>query len=125
MGVHLALEVSPQCFETTVNIDVSKFSQVLTNLIGNALKFTPRGGSVTVSATLIAAESKVQISVTDTGVGIARVSLTTDCLPCSENHLKYFIYYLFRRIWVSCFKSGAILSWYVAAGGRCWMGTLQ
>ena len=43
--------------------------QVLSNITGNALNFTPQGGSVTLSARLVADE--ICITVRDTGVGIA------------------------------------------------------
>ena len=58
--------------DVIVNMDENKFAQVMTNLMGNALKFTPRGGSVTVSATL-ASKGFLQLSVADTGVGISKV----------------------------------------------------
>lgn len=50
------------------NVEHDRIIQVLSNLIGNALKFTPSGGSVRLSMQSRAAE--VEISVTDTGPGI-------------------------------------------------------
>src|SRR3989441_5659818 len=49
--------------------DERKVKQVLLNLLSNAIKFTPEGGRVDVSASL--AGDVAEISVTDTGVGIA------------------------------------------------------
>jgi signal transduction histidine kinase len=52
-------------------IDQRRMMQVLTNLLGNALKFTPEGGSVVVRAAVEAAEpTMMSVSVSDTGRGI-------------------------------------------------------
>lgn len=48
--------------------DRSRLTQVISNLIGNALKFTPRGGSV--ATTVIVSEAHVEVAVEDTGRGI-------------------------------------------------------
>jgi signal transduction histidine kinase len=48
--------------------DPQRIGQVLTNLIGNGLKFTPRGGSVTVG--LESVDDGAMLTVADTGVGI-------------------------------------------------------
>jgi len=51
--------------------DREKVEQILTNLIGNAIKFTPEGGKVVVSARLSdKVKNAVGISVHDTGIGI-------------------------------------------------------
>jgi signal transduction histidine kinase len=49
--------------------DERKVKQVLLNLLSNALKFTPEGGRVDVRATV--SDGMAEVSVTDTGVGIA------------------------------------------------------
>jgi two-component system OmpR family sensor kinase len=53
--------------------DRDRLKQVLVNLIGNAIKYTPRGGEVVVG--LGKAENQAQITVTDTGPGITEEDL--------------------------------------------------
>jgi two-component system, chemotaxis family, sensor kinase Cph1 len=55
--------------------DSDRFYQVLSNLIGNAVKFTPSGGRIAVGAT--ATGDKVTFSVEDTGPGIPRDQLAS------------------------------------------------
>jgi signal transduction histidine kinase len=52
-----------------VHADRGRLLQVMSNLIGNAIKFTPEGGAVTVSVTR--EDGEIRLSVADTGVGIA------------------------------------------------------
>src|SRR4030095_15172707 len=56
--------------------DRDKINQVLTNLIGNAIKFTPVQGRITVSASRNGGES-VQVSVSDTGPGVPQARRET------------------------------------------------
>lgn len=53
--------------------DVSRISQVISNLLGNALKFTPRGGLIRFSASQTA--DFVTFAVQDSGLGISPVHL--------------------------------------------------
>ena len=55
--------------------DAERLKQVLLNLLGNAVKFTPAGGSVTVSATARDDQGAIAFEVADTGIGIARDKL--------------------------------------------------
>ncbi|MDD5466026.1 MAG: ATP-binding protein [Candidatus Omnitrophica bacterium] len=58
-----------------VNIDGDRIIQVLTNLIGNAIKFTPANGNVVIEASLRAEGKEVMVSVEDNGVGISKEDL--------------------------------------------------
>lgn len=59
--------------EVTVTADHARVRQVLVNLVGNAVKFTPPDGSVTVSTAVVSMDGGAwgEIRVADTGPGIA------------------------------------------------------
>jgi two-component system phosphate regulon sensor histidine kinase PhoR len=59
-----------------ITFDPDRIIQVLTNLIGNAIKFTPQGGTITVSAGVNAASGDAQVSVEDSGIGIPPESIS-------------------------------------------------
>ncbi len=66
-GVTLVLEPTTQ----SAHCDADRIIQALMNLIGNALKFTPSGGRVTISTTVPAGpDDLIVIAVTDEGRGI-------------------------------------------------------
>lgn len=52
-----------------VEVNADRIDQVFANLLDNALKFTPEGGKITISARKI--EEKIEVSVEDTGVGLS------------------------------------------------------
>ncbi|MBE7471192.1 MAG: response regulator [Anaerolineales bacterium] len=59
-----------------INGDIGQLRSALTRIVGNAIKYTPDGGRITISARLLAKtngqdQAFVQIVVADTGVGIA------------------------------------------------------
>lgn len=54
-----------------IRADVQRLTQALSNVIGNAIKYTPDGGRITVSAQRLG-NDRLEIIVTDTGVGIDR-----------------------------------------------------
>jgi signal transduction histidine kinase len=65
-GVALGLTVEPD--EIVVEADDRKVRQVVFNLVSNAVKFTPAGGRVDVSARLV--DGVVVVAIADTGPGI-------------------------------------------------------
>lgn len=66
-----------------VNVDRQLFMQIFVNLIDNAIKYTPDGGAITVSAKICSSEGiegaetaaeEIVLSVEDTGIGIPMAS---------------------------------------------------
>lgn len=70
-GVNLILTLSEQL--PILMGDGDRLAQVFTNLVDNALKFTPPGGTVTIWPACVKGE--MQVSVTDTGKGIPTQAL--------------------------------------------------
>ena len=72
-GVELSLATEPE--EITISADGRRVRQIVFNLVSNAVKFTPTGGRVDLSARLD--DGQVEIAVADTGPGIAPEELET------------------------------------------------
>ena len=53
-----------------VSADLERVTQVIINLLGNAVKYTPAGGAVSISASYDSDRSEVRVDVKDTGIGI-------------------------------------------------------
>jgi signal transduction histidine kinase len=108
-NIRLEQDVAPRDLEARA--DRERLVQVLSNLVGNALKFTPDGGAIRVSARKEG--RRVRFEVRDTGPGIA-----PDHLP-----------HLFDRYWKADVRGarGAGLGLYIAKGiveahgGRIWV----
>lgn len=69
----------------TIHVDAARITQVLLNLLGNALQYTPSGGQVTIHCSVSSdqasdnclsdADHCLQITVTDTGIGLTAEQL--------------------------------------------------
>ena len=110
-GKSIRIELAPVA-ELTVCADRERILQVLSNLLANAVKFTPEGGRITVSAARDG--GSVRVSVSDTGPGIA------------AEHVPH----LFEQFWQAASgtrRGGAGLGLHIAHGivqahaGRIWV----
>jgi CheY-like chemotaxis protein len=71
-GVTLVTQVDPNPVPTVG--DSARLQQVVWNLVSNAIKFTPKGGTVTVALRTVG--ERAEITVADTGIGIPPESLS-------------------------------------------------
>jgi signal transduction histidine kinase len=69
----VALRIEPPTEAVSVYADISLIQRVLENLVGNALKYTPEGGKVSIAVQSSA--HAVGVSVVDTGPGISKEDL--------------------------------------------------
>ena len=90
-GIALEIDISP--VESPVCGDVARLQQVVTNLLTNSLKFTPRGGRLTVA--LAGDGPEAVLTVSDTGSGIK-----ADALP--------FVFERFRQASIADTKAGGL-----------------
>ncbi|MEW5729903.1 MAG: nitrate- and nitrite sensing domain-containing protein [Pseudomonadota bacterium] len=79
---HVALTIKVPDGLPQLNGDERRLKQVLVNLLGNAVKFTPSGGRVEVSARL--ADGAMEIAVADTGIGIAAEDIAKIMAPFGQ-----------------------------------------
>ena len=68
-GIRLCISKNDQLAGVTVNADVGRLYQILGNLIVNALRYTPPGGTITLQRECV--HDLVRLIVRDTGQGIA------------------------------------------------------
>jgi len=70
MGLRLNLQVPPGPPPAALMGDSEKLEVVLTNLLGNAVKFTERGGTIDVQVRYVDNNQAIEIEVADNGPGI-------------------------------------------------------
>jgi histidine kinase len=69
----ITLQLTPSNGPTLVLADADRAAQVVINLVGNAIRYTPDGGTVQIA--VAAADGFAEISVQDNGIGIPAESL--------------------------------------------------
>ncbi|NDC37241.1 MAG: response regulator [Proteobacteria bacterium] len=69
----LPLDVSESVLSRSIFVDAKHIHQIVINLMSNAVKYTPKGGTVWLSAEPVV--DKIKISVHDTGVGISQENI--------------------------------------------------
>lgn len=80
-GIELRMLAGEAC---TLQADRARITQVLDNLIGNALKFTPSGGRVEVETAVL--DGRALVRVRDTGIGLSPQQMGKLFLPFSQAH---------------------------------------
>lgn len=71
--INLSMSIDGSVTVQTMAADTDKLERVIFNLLGNALKFTPAGGSVKLN--IAQSDDNLVITVTDSGIGIAAAEL--------------------------------------------------
>ena len=64
----ITLDLNPASVTLQADLDPIRFSQVLTNILDNALRYTPEDGRVVISSGQI--ENKIEITIQDSGEGV-------------------------------------------------------
>jgi len=82
-GAGIGIDLRLQARHSHIRADSGKLEQALSNLIGNALKFTPQGGKVSI-VTRDEASGKLVIEVSDTGIGIPANALSRIFSPFEQ-----------------------------------------
>ncbi|MEG0832539.1 MAG: ATP-binding protein [Oscillospiraceae bacterium] len=87
-GVQYILSQSEEC-RSSYTGDSVRLQQILINILTNAVKFTPKGGTVRLDIKPISADEKTEcicFNITDTGIGIGEEFLPYIFKPFSQEH---------------------------------------
>ncbi len=71
-GISLVVDVDESIF---IQADEGILTQAFNNLVSNSLKFTPKGGTISIIAEQLSNQQKVKFTVKDTGIGIEEEDL--------------------------------------------------
>jgi PAS domain S-box-containing protein len=82
-GAGIGIDLQFQARHSHIRADSGKLEQVLSNLIGNAVKFTPKGGKVSI-VTRNEESDRLVIEVSDTGIGIPADALSRIFSPFDQ-----------------------------------------
>ena len=87
-GIHLS--GSMQVTHRNILCDGTKIREIYVNLVSNAIKYTPRGGNVTITVEELPCEKegyvKIKTEIKDTGIGMGKEYLPTLFEPFSREH---------------------------------------
>ncbi len=84
MDSNVSLDITPRYGMPVLRVDMRRIKQVLLNLLTNAVKFTPQGGSVTVSVVCPDAQQGVTIAIRDTGIGMSPGEIAVALAPFGQ-----------------------------------------
>jgi signal transduction histidine kinase len=82
-GTGIGIDLRLEARHRHIRADSGKLEQVLSNLIGNAVKFTPRGGKISI-VTRNEESGRLVIEVSDTGIGIPADALSRIFSPFEQ-----------------------------------------
>lgn len=71
----LSLSIENFASNSSINANPDAMEQLLSNLICNAIKYTPRGGKILLNVQRSTLSDPVQVSIVDTGIGIPQEEL--------------------------------------------------
>ncbi len=72
----ITIELPSEQQNLFVSGDRDRLGRLFTNLVSNAIAYTPNGGKVEIAAQIITSQSQIQVQIKDTGLGIPEAELS-------------------------------------------------